>query len=820
VDFTWQGSASVKDGVTGLTTQATYGIIFSPDTDGDGLRDDLDNCPTTPNPTQTNADGDSRGDACDNCPSVSNSNQLDSDGDGQGDACDADDDNDGRADAQDNCPLVANGSQLNTDGDGQGDACDADDDNDGRADAQDNCPLVANPGQSDCDGDGLGDACKNFVDCNNNGQFDQCDVSTGASADVDANQVPDECQPDCNSNDLPDAWECATGRTQDCNADLLPDVCQGAVLVDRSSGNLGAPSGDEARIHDFGSLLFAESAVTVTVDVRGDLNGTTEWIEISLDGGAPRRFLEQGGESCPATPDRVSFTITRAEFTAMMSDDRSITVTVACPVTVDPTECKGTGLTEVRLSYFGVNPAGDCNSNDRLDVCEVAEGLQPDCDGNGLPDSCDIARGKSGDCDLDGIPDQCQIASDPSIDCNANGLIDSCEGAIDPALDCDGNGVIDECQIAQDQSLDCNANGVLDSCDILTRTSEDVDSNGQPDECQTVLVPGDYATIQQAIDAAPADTMRIVKLGAATYPGPVAFNGKPIVLRGAGSAATTVSGTGGQLTSVIRLEGEPAVAAIEYLTVTGGLTGTNIPGTSFLVGGGIYAKDSAARMRGCVVRNNAASFGGGAYFLNCTGMVMNTAFRGNTASTDGGGLQANLGAMRLIDVTVQDNVSNSRGGGLHLVQGTPEMLRVTVTGNRSDNLMGGVSWFAQGSPASELTMSSCTVTGNVALIAQGGIGVTESPALVPALTLDGTTVCDNLPRPNVAGRWNDSGGNDVCDCPPDLNLDGVVNGADLGLLLSNWGPCAATCTYDQNADGVINGADLGLLLSSWGACGG
>ena len=47
-----------------------------------------------------------------------------------------------------------------------------------------------------------------------------------------------------------------------------------------------------------------------------------------------------------------------------------------------------------------------------------------------------------------------------------------------------------------------------------------------------------------------------------------------------------------------------------------------------------------------------------------------------------------------------------------------------------------------------------------------------------------------------------------------------MNGADLGLLLSNWGPCTGSCIYDQNADGMINGADLGLLLSSWGPCGG
>jgi hypothetical protein len=71
----------------------------------------------------------------------------------------------------------------------------------------------------------------------------------------------------------------------------------------------------------------------------------------------------------------------------------------------------------------------------------------------------------------------------------------------------------------------------------------------------------------------------------------------------------------------------------------------------------------------------------------------------------------------------------------------------------------------------------------------------------------------------VAGRFNDLGGNVVCDCAGDLNLDGVVNGADLGLMLSGWGPCGSSCLYDLNVDGVVNGADLGLLLAAWGTCG-
>ena len=49
----------------------------------------------------------------------------------------------------------------------------------------------------------------------------------------------------------------------------------------------------------------------------------------------------------------------------------------------------------------------------------------------------------------------------------------------------------------------------------------------------------------------------------------------------------------------------------------------------------------------------------------------------------------------------------------------------------------------------------------------------------------------------------------------DLNGDGVVDGADLGALLSAWGPCNDPCPADLNGDGMVDGADLGVLLSEW-----
>ena len=52
-------------------------------------------------------------------------------------------------------------------------------------------------------------------------------------------------------------------------------------------------------------------------------------------------------------------------------------------------------------------------------------------------------------------------------------------------------------------------------------------------------------------------------------------------------------------------------------------------------------------------------------------------------------------------------------------------------------------------------------------------------------------------------------------CPADINGDGQVNGADLGLLIGNWG---GSGTGDLNNDGLVNGADLGILIGNWGPC--
>ena len=134
----------------------TIKLTYYLDGDGDGIPDDLDNCPGVFNYDQRDADEDDVGDACDNCSEDSNTDQGDADEDDVGDACD-------------NCPDVPNADQAESDSDTCGDACDncayvdnedqIDSDSDGVGDVCDNCPEDSNADQVDTDGDGKGDVC-------------------------------------------------------------------------------------------------------------------------------------------------------------------------------------------------------------------------------------------------------------------------------------------------------------------------------------------------------------------------------------------------------------------------------------------------------------------------------------------------------------------------------------------------------------------------------------------------------------------------------------------------------------------------------------
>ena len=204
--------------------------VDRPDGDGDTVSNDCDNCPATPNASQTNTDLDSLGDACDpdddndgvldtadNCPLVPNPTQDPA-------SC-TDVDGDGVLNGLDNCPTTANVNQTDTDGDGTGDACDLDDDNDGVPDATDNCDTTPNPGQGDWNSNGTGDACEDsdgdlYLD-----DIDNCPGISNSQADSDRD---DEDRPDGDGvGDECDNCPLISNADQgDWNADGTGDACQ------------------------------------------------------------------------------------------------------------------------------------------------------------------------------------------------------------------------------------------------------------------------------------------------------------------------------------------------------------------------------------------------------------------------------------------------------------------------------------------------------------------------------------------------------------------------------------------------------------------
>ena len=114
---TWN-NATATPGALNAQQQSGNVVMAPGDSDLDSFMDDVDNCPESFNPTQTDTDGDKLGDACDP--------DLDGDGD---------------QNANDNCPYTPNANQSDLDGDGIGDACDPDIDGDGIPNEDDPEPL-------------------------------------------------------------------------------------------------------------------------------------------------------------------------------------------------------------------------------------------------------------------------------------------------------------------------------------------------------------------------------------------------------------------------------------------------------------------------------------------------------------------------------------------------------------------------------------------------------------------------------------------------------------------------------------------------------
>ena len=363
-----------------------------------------------------------------------------------------------------------------------------------------------------------------------------------------------------------------------------------------------------------------------------------------------------------------------------------------------------------------------------------------------------------------------------------------------------------------------------------------------------LLVPAQYPTIQAAIDAAQTGDSVLVSPG--TYYEQVNLSGKQLVLHGVGGAAQTILDGQGVHTVVIGAN-EPLGCEVSGFTIQNGNGYTS---------GGVLVNDSSVRVHHCTLRANTASdLYGGAGFRSAGGAsaVEDCLFTENVSpnvSTSGGWFHFGSGTFSLKRCVFSSNLSsgcvarvNSEGA--------------TVSGSIEDCSFVGQRWnvdspWTWGSLTIHLAMgnniqvSRCKFTaadgGQDYAIAAFGcfVNVIECDGCGFAAGLEASggaqfTVTESTFNPSCAdcnlnstpdleeivmGAAADSNRNsipDTCECIGDIDLDGAINGSDLGTMLAYWGPVtteSVSLLSDLNADGFVNGSDLGALLAHWGAC--
>ncbi len=370
-----------------------------------------------------------------------------------------------------------------------------------------------------------------------------------------------------------------------------------------------------------------------------------------------------------------------------------------------------------------------------------------------------------------------------------------------------------------------------------------------PAHADTILVPGDFATIQAGINAAQDGDEVVVADGTYTGPGNrnVVFAGKAITLRSENGPTTCIIDCESLGRGFIFYELDTPATVVDGFTITNGLGHP---------GGAIYAYYfSSPTIANCIITGNTgdAGGGGGIYCAMCFSTITNTIITGNTAIGDGGGVYIEGGDPMITNSLISGNTADSVGGGVYSSWSSPTITNSTIAGNTAANVAGGAYFGGESDP----TITNSVVWGNgseqlyidqaSALVVsysniQGGwlgaANIDDVPLFVDpdndnyrlslgspcidaadntAVPEDITTDLDGNPRFVDNADTKDTGNGEqpivdmgayefqVVSCLWDLNNNGAVGTGDLIVLLGSWGDPYGT-------------ADLIELLGNWGPC--
>jgi outer membrane protein assembly factor BamB len=239
-----------------------------------------------------------------------------------------------------------------------------------------------------------------------------------------------------------------------------------------------------------------------------------------------------------------------------------------------------------------------------------------------------------------------------------------------------------------------------------------------------VVAPGQYSTIQSAIDAASAGDTVIIYPG--TYSGDgnynITFSGKAVNVRSIDpNDASTVESTVIDCNMLGRAFSIDASVVVDGLTITNGNTG-------------IYISAGAPLIRNCNIRdNNTANNGGGIYCSSssATVTIIDSNISGNSSANLGGGIYCSSGVAVVINNCKIVNNHAIRGGGLYVYSLTADRLLIAgniASGTTSAN-GGGI--YVSGSI---LGLSNSIIAGNFSQTNGGGLYLSSHPSTVKGCT--------------------------------------------------------------------------------------
>ncbi len=337
-----------------------------------------------------------------------------------------------------------------------------------------------------------------------------------------------------------------------------------------------------------------------------------------------------------------------------------------------------------------------------------------------------------------------------------------------------------------------------------------------PAAADILHVPGDFPTIQEAIDAAMDGDEVEVHPGA--YNEAIDFLGKAITVRSTdGPDVTTIDGTG-NFHVVQCVSGEGSDTALDGFVITGG----NADGDEFLetVGGGMLNDASSPTVTNCTFSDNSADRGGGMYNSNSSSSpsVTNCTFSGNTALA-GGGMKAFNSSPTVTNCILWGDTPNEMSND----SSTPVVSYSDVQGGLPAGTIDG------GGNIDADPLFVAPGIGDLRLMPGSPcIDAADNTAVPKGIDTD----LDGNPRFVDDPDTDDTGFGDppivdmgayefqAMDCPWDVNGDGVVDHHDLVEVVHNLGQCDDddNCPWDVNGDGVVNGRDIAAVATHFGPC--